>query len=73
MVEAAEEERGWWSTPIPPEGGDPMRSCADERERAFVRWCAGAAIDGFRMSTETEPLMTLMELFERRAARRRRP
>ncbi|MDR3622047.1 MAG: DUF58 domain-containing protein [Paludisphaera borealis] len=46
---------------------------ADEREQAFVRWCIGAAIDGFRMSTETEPLQTLMELFARRAARRSKP
>lgn len=47
--------------------------CAEERRQAFVRWCTSAAIDGHDMSTETEPLRTLMDVFERRAARRRRP
>ncbi|OJW19168.1 MAG: hypothetical protein BGO49_11760 [Planctomycetales bacterium 71-10] len=46
---------------------------AEERRQAFVRWCTSAAIDGHDMSTETEPLRTLMDVFERRAARRRRP
>ena len=46
---------------------------AEERRQAFVRWCTSAAIDGHSMSTRTEPLRTLMDVFERRAARRRRP
>ncbi|MDG3004160.1 DUF58 domain-containing protein [Paludisphaera mucosa] len=46
---------------------------AEEHRQAFVRWCTSAAIDGHDMSTETEPLQTLMEVFERRAARRSRP
>jgi len=46
---------------------------ADEREQAFVRWCIAAAIDGYRMPTEVEPLQTLIELFSRRAARRSKP
>jgi len=46
---------------------------AEERRQAFIRWCAAAAIDGHLMSTETEPLQTLMAIFQRRAARRSRP
>jgi uncharacterized protein (DUF58 family) len=45
---------------------------AEERRRAFTRWCVSARIDGHDMSTTTEPLQTLMHVFERRAARRRR-
>ena len=45
---------------------------ADRRRRMFVRWCTSAAIDGHEMSTETEPLRTLMKVFERRAAHRGR-
>lgn len=46
---------------------------AEERRLAFVRWCASAGVDGHAMSTETEPLQTLMTIFQRRAARRSRP
>lgn len=46
---------------------------AEERRQAFIRWCAAAAIDGHAMSTETEPLQTLMTIFQQRAARRSRP
>lgn len=45
---------------------------AERRRLAFVRWCTSAAIDGHDMSTETEPLRTLMEVFERRSSRRGR-
>ncbi|WP_165249708.1 DUF58 domain-containing protein [Paludisphaera soli] len=46
---------------------------AEERRRAFVRWCTAAAVDGHDLSTETDPLQTLMQVFERRAARRGKP
>lgn len=46
---------------------------AEERRREFARWSAGAGIDGHDMSTETDPLQTLVNVFERRAARGRRP
>lgn len=45
---------------------------AEERRLAFIRWRAAASIDGHAMSTETEPLQTLMAIFQRRAARRSR-
>jgi len=45
---------------------------AEERRRSFVRWCTAAAVDGHDLSTVEEPLQTLMEVFERRAARRGR-
>ncbi len=43
---------------------------AQEREQAFHRWCASAGVDGFTMSTEVEPILSLIELFSRRSARR---
>jgi len=46
---------------------------AEERRQAFIRWCAAAAIDGHSMSTETEPLQTLVAIFQQRASRRSRP
>jgi uncharacterized protein (DUF58 family) len=46
---------------------------AVEREQAFVRWCIAAAVDGFRMPTDVEPLQTLIDMFSRRAARRSKP
>ena len=36
---------------------------AEERRQAFIRWCTATAIDGHTMSTETEPLQTLVKLF----------
>ncbi|WP_165064629.1 DUF58 domain-containing protein [Paludisphaera rhizosphaerae] len=45
---------------------------AEDRRQAFVRWCTSADVDGHEMSTDTEPLQTLMRVFERRAARRAR-
>ncbi len=43
---------------------------AEERKTAFHRWCASAGVDGFSMSTEVEPILSMIELFARRAARR---
>jgi uncharacterized protein (DUF58 family) len=43
---------------------------AQERKQAFHRWCASAGVDGFTMSTEVEPILSLIELFSRRSARR---
>ena len=43
---------------------------AQERKQAFQRWCASAGVDGFTMSTEVEPIVSLIELFSRRSARR---
>lgn len=45
---------------------------AEEHRQAFIRWCASAAIDGHCMSSEVEPLQTLMTIFQRRVARRSR-
>jgi len=45
---------------------------AEEHRQAFIRWCAAAAIDGHFMSTETEPLQTLVAIFQRRVSRRSR-
>ena len=43
---------------------------AQERKQAFHRWCASAGVDGFTMTTELEPIVSLIELFSRRSARR---
>jgi len=43
---------------------------AQERKQAFHRWCGSAGVDGFTMSTEVEPILSLIELFSRRSARR---
>ena len=43
---------------------------AQERKQAFHRWCASAGVDGFTMPTEVEPILSLIELFSRRSARR---
>jgi uncharacterized protein (DUF58 family) len=43
---------------------------AQERKGAFHRWSASAGVDGFTMSTEVEPIQSLIELFSRRSARR---
>ena len=43
---------------------------SQERQQAFHRWCASAGVDGFTMSTEAEPIVSLIELFGRRSARR---
>jgi uncharacterized protein (DUF58 family) len=43
---------------------------ADERKQAFHRWSGSAGVDGFNMSTEVEPIQSMIELFARRAARR---
>ncbi|MGC8643317.1 MAG: DUF58 domain-containing protein, partial [Isosphaeraceae bacterium] len=43
---------------------------ARERKQAFHRWSASAGVDGFSMSTEVEPIVSLIELFSRRTARR---
>lgn len=43
---------------------------AQERAQAFRRWCASSGVDGHVMSTEAEPLHSLVELFARRAAKR---
>ncbi len=54
-------------------GRDAYARRAEERRRGFARWCVATGIDGHDMSTEIDPLQTLMDVFERRAARRRRP
>jgi hypothetical protein len=43
---------------------------AQERKQAFHRWSASAGVDGFSMSTEVEPIVSLIELFSRRWAKR---
>ena len=43
---------------------------AQEQNQAFHRWCSSAGVDGFTMSTEVEPILSLIELFSRRRARR---
>jgi uncharacterized protein (DUF58 family) len=43
---------------------------AQERRQAFHRWSASAGVDGFSMSTEVEPIVSLIELFSRRWAKR---
>ena len=43
---------------------------AGDRKQAFHRWCASAGVDGFTMSTEVEPILSLIELFSRRSVRR---
>ena len=43
---------------------------AGETKQAFHRWCASVGVDGFTMSTEVEPIVSLIELFSRRSARR---
>ena len=41
---------------------------AEERRQAFIRWCTATAIDGHTMSTETEPLQTLVKLLKHKLA-----
>ena len=43
---------------------------AQEQKQAFHRWTASTGVDGFSMSTEVEPIVSLIELFSRRTARR---
>jgi uncharacterized protein (DUF58 family) len=43
---------------------------AQEQEQAFDRWCSIAGVKGFTMSTEVEPIVSLIELFSKRRARR---
>ncbi len=40
------------------------------RSAAFRHWCTNAGIQGFTMRTELDPIVPLIELFSRRAARR---
>jgi len=46
---------------------------AARRTATFQRWCANSGIQAFTMSTETDPIVPLIELFSRRAARRGAP
>jgi uncharacterized protein (DUF58 family) len=55
---SSRRQRAWYSR------------AADEQKQAFHRWCASSGVDGFTMSTEVEPILPLIELFARRAARR---
>jgi uncharacterized protein (DUF58 family) len=41
-----------------------------KRAQAFVRWCANSGIEPFTMTTDTDPILPLIELFAQRAARR---
>jgi len=43
------------------------------RAAAFQRWCANSGIQAFTMTTDTDPIVPLIELFSRRAARRGAP
>jgi uncharacterized protein (DUF58 family) len=43
---------------------------AGRRAETFQRWCANSGIQGFTMTTEADPIVPLIELFSRRAARR---
>jgi hypothetical protein len=40
------------------------------RTAAFQRWCANSGIQAFTMTTDTDPIVPLIELFSRRATRR---
>jgi uncharacterized protein (DUF58 family) len=41
-----------------------------ERTQAFQRWCANSGIQAFTMATDVDPIIPLIELFSKRAARR---
>ncbi len=43
---------------------------ARERQQTFHRWCASVGVDGYSLSTEVEPILSLIELFSRRSTRR---
>jgi uncharacterized protein (DUF58 family) len=43
---------------------------AMERRQSFLHWCGATGVDGYTLDTETEPLQSLIQIFERRAARR---
>ncbi len=43
---------------------------AEQRATSFRRWCANSAIQGFSFSSEVDPILPLIEVFRRRAARR---
>ena len=43
---------------------------AGRRSAAFQRWCTNSGIQGFTMSTDSDPIAPLIELFSRRATRR---
>ena len=36
----------------------------------FQRWCANSGVEAFTLGTEVDPIVPLIELFARRAARR---
>jgi uncharacterized protein (DUF58 family) len=46
---------------------------AARRTSAFQRWCANSGIQSFTMTTDKDPIVPLIELFSRRAARRGAP
>jgi uncharacterized protein (DUF58 family) len=51
------------------------RSYADSaarRSAAFQSWCANSGIQPFRMTTDADPILPLIQLFARRASRRGR-
>jgi uncharacterized protein (DUF58 family) len=43
---------------------------AARRSAAFQRWCTNSGIQAFTMTTDADPIVPLIELFSRRAARR---
>jgi hypothetical protein len=43
---------------------------AANRAQAFDRWCANSGVQAFTMTTNTDPIMPLIELFSRRARQR---
>jgi uncharacterized protein (DUF58 family) len=52
---------------------DEYAQVAEQRRKAFNRWCAATGIDGFTLSTENDPINPLIELFSDRARRRGGP
>jgi uncharacterized protein (DUF58 family) len=51
---------------------DAYARAADDRRAAFNRWCAGAGIAGYEISTAADPISPLVRIFDGRAARRGR-
>jgi uncharacterized protein (DUF58 family) len=46
------------------------KQAAAKRAQAFLRWCGNSGVEPFTMATDSDPILPLIELFARRAARR---
>ncbi len=46
------------------------QKAAELRATAFRRWCANSSIQGYSFSSELDPILPLIEVFQRRATRR---